>query len=239
MMTMPDTQGTGATASGVDTDSQEQGSGAKAQMRQVKEKVVDQARDSFRQARERATSSLADSRRQAADQVGGIANALHSAGQHLRGEQQERIAGLADSVADQIDQVAGYLRDADIQRLARDVEGLARRQPAIVYGAAFALGLLGARFLKSSESRGYRSDVEDYDDYDYGGYETIQPGGQAAGLGYGGPESLTSTPGGSTAGTSPIGGTAAGSTSAGRTTPGTTTGRTTPGSTTGGPNAGA
>ena len=233
-MTMPDTQGTGATASGVDTDSQEQAGGAKAQMRQMKEQVVGQARDSFRQARERAGSSLADSRRQAADQVGGIANALHSAGNHLRDEQQERIAGLADSFADQIDQVAGYLRDADLQRLARDVEGLARRQPAIVYGAAFAIGLLGARFLKSSESRGYRSDAEDYDDYDYGGYETIQPGGQAAGLGYGGPESISSTPGSSTpgsstAGTSPIGGTGAGSTSPGRTTPGST----------GGPNAGA
>jgi hypothetical protein len=180
-MTMPDTQGAGTPGSALGTDPQESG-GARGQIRQVKEQVVDQAKSSFRQARERATSSLADSRRQAADQVGGLASALHSAGEHLRGEQQERIAGLADSFADQVDQVANYLRDVDLQRVARDVEDLARRQPALVFGAAFAIGLLGARFLKSSEQRDNRDRFDDYEDY--GGYETIRPGGQAAGLGY-------------------------------------------------------
>lgn len=199
-MTMPDTQGAGMSGPGIESDPNETG-GARGQMRQVKEQVVDQAKTTFRQARDRATSSLADSRRQTADQVGGIATALHSAGQHLRGEQQERIAGLADSLADQVDQVASYLRDADLQRLARDVEGLARRQPALVFGAAFAIGLLGARFLKSSESRGERLDR--FEDEDYGAFESIQPGGQPAGLGYGTPDDLSvprSTMGGRNAG---------------------------------------
>src|SRR5512145_696342 len=102
-MTMPDTQGAGTPGPGIDTDPRESG-GARGQIRQVKEQVVDQAKTTFRQARDQATSSLADSRRQAADQVGGLASALHSAGQHLRGEQQERIAGLTDSFADQVDQ---------------------------------------------------------------------------------------------------------------------------------------
>jgi hypothetical protein len=31
------------------------------------------------------------------------------------------------------------------------VENLARRQPALVFAGAFALGLVGARFLKSSD----------------------------------------------------------------------------------------
>ncbi|MBA3258913.1 MAG: hypothetical protein H0T68_05525, partial [Gemmatimonadales bacterium] len=96
-------------------------------------------------------------------------------------------AGLADGFADQVDQVAAYLREADFQRLARDVESLARRQPAIVFGAAFAIGLLGARFLKSSEGRADRFDRhEDVDEY--GGYDSIRAGGQAAGLGYDRPD---------------------------------------------------
>jgi hypothetical protein len=181
-MTMPDTQGAGAPGSGVATDGQETG-GARGQIRQVKDQVVDQAKSTFRQARDSATSSLADSRRQAADQVGGLASALHSAGQHLRGENQERIAGMADSFADQVDQIASYLRDVDVQRVARDVEDLARRQPALVFGAAFALGLIGARFLKSSERRS-TGGYDEFDDYEEFGYETIRPGGQAAGLGY-------------------------------------------------------
>ena len=32
-----------------------------------------------------------------------------------------------------------------------DLETLARREPALVLGIGFALGLLGARFFKSSE----------------------------------------------------------------------------------------
>lgn len=192
-MTMPDTQGANMPGPGVESDPSETG-GARGQIRQVKEKVVDQAKTSFREARDKASGSLADSRRQAAEQVGGIANALHSAGQHLRGEQQERIAGLADGFADQVDQVAAYLRDADFQRLARDVEGLARRQPALVFGAAFAIGLLGARFLKSSEGRGERFDRFD-DENEYGGYESIRAGGQAAGLGYDRPDDFSSMPG--------------------------------------------
>lgn len=200
-MTMPDTQGAGTPGASAETEQQTAG-GARGQVRQVKEQVVDQAKNTLRQARERATSSLTDSKRQAADQVGGIATALHSASRHLRDEQQERIAGLADGFADQVEQVAAYLRDADFQRVARDVEGLARRQPALIYGAAFALGLLGARFLKSSERR--VNDVDRFDDYeDYSGYETIQPGGQAAGLGYddpGAPSIPRSTMGGGNVG---------------------------------------
>ena len=197
-MTMPNTQGgstsgTGAVSEPVGQTTTEAGSagtgGARGQIRQVKEQVVDHARNTFRDARDKATSSLGEGRRQAADQIGGLANAFHSAGEHLRGENQERIAGLADSLADQVDLVANYLRDADLNRLARDLEGLARRRPAVVFGAAFALGVIGARFLKSSEQRaevgGSRRFAYDYDEYDdeYGGYERIQPGGDPAGLG--------------------------------------------------------
>jgi hypothetical protein len=85
-----------------------------------------------------------------------------------------------------VDQVANYLRDADLNRIARDVESLARRQPALVYGAAIALGIIGARFLKSSDSARRSRFQSEYDDYDdYGGYERIQPGGDPAGLGLG------------------------------------------------------
>jgi hypothetical protein len=136
----------------------------------MKDQVVDQAKTTFRQARDKATSSLGDSRRQAADQIGGIATAFHSAGDHLRGENQERLAGLADSLAGQVEHVGNYLRDADLDRLVRDVEDLARRQPALVFGAALAIGLIGARFLKSSDSNRSRRFEFDEDEYDYAGH---------------------------------------------------------------------
>jgi hypothetical protein len=178
-MTMPNSQGG---ASGVDTETAvgtetsrggDETGGTRSQIRQVKDQVVDQAKNTFRQARDKASSSLGDSRRQAADQIGGIATAFHSAGDHLRGENQERLAGFADSLAGQVEQAATYLRDADLDRIVRDVENLARRQPALVFGTALAIGLIGARFLKSSDanrSRRFRYDEEDYDET--GGYGT-------------------------------------------------------------------
>jgi hypothetical protein len=40
--------------------------------------------------------------------------------------------------------------------MRQDLENLARRQPALMIGGALVLGLIGARFLKSSERRGTR-----------------------------------------------------------------------------------
>jgi hypothetical protein len=157
------------------------GTGTREQIRQVRDQVMDQAKSTFREARDRAGSSLDDGRRQAADQIGNIAGAFHRTGEQLRNEQQERIAGLADSFAGQVDQVARYLREVDLRTVGRDVERLARERPAVVFGAAFAVGLLAARFLKSggSSETGGGQDAWNPD----AGYDRIRAGGEAAGLG--------------------------------------------------------
>jgi hypothetical protein len=121
------------------------------QVRQAKDKVVDTAKSTFREARDRAGSTFAQGRRQAADQLGGLGSAFHQTSEHLRGEDQTRIADLADSVGREMDRAADYLRQSDGRTIARDLEGLARRQPALVFAGAFALGVVAARFLKSSE----------------------------------------------------------------------------------------
>lgn len=152
----------------------ETGSGAREQIRQARDKVVDQAKTTFRDARDRAGSSLSEGRRQAAEQVGGIGGALHRTSEQLRNEDQARFADVADSVGRQIDRVADYLRDSDGRTMVRDIESLARRQPALVFAGAFALGVVAARFLKSTNPA-YGSDDSSY--------ERIQPGGEPAGLG--------------------------------------------------------
>lgn len=129
---------------------------AREQIREMKEQVVGQAKNSLQQARDRATSSLGESKAQLADQIGAAAAAFRRISEHLRAESEARIAGLTDSVARQTDQVATYLRKVNGQVLRRDLESLARRQPALVIGGALALGLVGARFLKSSERESNR-----------------------------------------------------------------------------------
>jgi hypothetical protein len=121
------------------------------QMRDARDKVVDQARSTMDDVRRRAGSGLTRGRQQAADQLGGIGTAFHRTGEQLRGEDQGRFADLADTVGSQVDRVAGYLRDSDGRTIVRDFENLARRQPALVFAGAFALGVVAARFLKSSD----------------------------------------------------------------------------------------
>jgi hypothetical protein len=76
-------------------------------------------------------------------------------GENLRGGEEETpianiTAKYGDSLAKQVEQVSTYLEQKDLRDVLKDVEGFARRNPAVFIGGAFALGILAARFLKSS-----------------------------------------------------------------------------------------
>lgn len=142
----------GLRAAGTRTASED--TGTRARMREMKDQVIDQAKNSLRQAKDQAGSSLGESRRSAAEQIGGMAGAIRRTSEHLRAENQNRMAGLTESLAGEVDQVASYLRDTDARGMVRDLEDLARRYPAAAAGTAFALGLLGARFFRSSRQGG-------------------------------------------------------------------------------------
>ena len=185
-MTMPDPRDRGRDntalgteqalpGTGNESSSEGPGSGAREQVRQAKDKVVDQARTTLREARDRAGSTLSQGRYQAADQLGGLGSAFHRTSETLRQEDQARFADVADNVGRQLDRVSGYLRESDGRTIARDLENMARRQPALVFAGAFALGILAARFLKSSSPR---SEFEEEE-----GYGRVYPGGEPAGLG--------------------------------------------------------
>jgi hypothetical protein len=188
-MTTPNTEAAGfrSTASGQQNSplgDREGGGSAREQIRDVKNQVVDRAKNTFQQARDRAGSSLGESKGQLADQFGGIAQALRRTTEHLRSEDQQRIAGLTDTVARQVEQVADYLRNKDAGAMRQDLENLARRQPALMLGGALLLGLIGARFIKSSERRGGRRfDGQRYGrerQFDYTGYN--QPSTRSGGF---------------------------------------------------------
>ncbi len=147
-MTIPNTEARGFRAG---SNGEQSAGTAREQIREVKDQVVGQARSTLQQARDRASSSLGESKGQVADQFGTVAEALRRTTEHLRSEGQLRIAGLTETVARQVDQVANYLRNKDGRAIRADLENLARRQPALMIGGALVLGLIGARFLKSSQ----------------------------------------------------------------------------------------
>jgi len=166
MTTPRDTATVSADPAAAETGTGSGSGGTREQIRQVKDQVVDQAKTSLRQARQSASSSLNDSRSQAADRMGGIADAVRSTSRQLREGHQESVANLTDSLADQVDRLSAYLRDRDLTDVREDLEQFARRQPAVAVGVALALGMLGARFIKSSR-RADRRSRRDYSSADW------------------------------------------------------------------------
>jgi len=124
---------------------------------QVKEtvgQVADQAQQvagqAVDQARQQVSSRLVDQKDRAAEGLTSVAQALRQTSQQLREQDQQTVTGYIESAASQVDRISNYLKQHDLGGLIDDVEHFARRQPALFLGGTFVLGLLGARFLKSS-----------------------------------------------------------------------------------------
>jgi uncharacterized protein (DUF2384 family) len=98
-----------------------------------------------------ATTQLAQQKERGVDALGSVSQAVRSTTQRLRDEKHETIARYVDQAVDRIDTWTKQLKEKDVNELVTDVQRLARRQPALVIGSAFAVGLVAARFLKSSQ----------------------------------------------------------------------------------------
>jgi hypothetical protein len=107
---------------------------------EVAEKVMDQASSRMDIGKDYAVESLS-----------GFAQALRQAGHHLQEEGAHPTLGhYAETGAQRLERLTGYLRERDTNQVLSEVESYARRNPTIFAGGAFALGLLTARFFRSS-----------------------------------------------------------------------------------------
>jgi hypothetical protein len=138
---------TGATPSAARTGSAGEGSPVvDEETKQRAARVVDSVQNA---ASETVNSKLSS----AAGQVGSVAAARRRTGENLGSENQQTARHYVDMAADQVERLSSYLDSHDLGEIVGQVEETVRRQPALVIGGAFVLGLLGARFLKSSSSR--------------------------------------------------------------------------------------
>jgi hypothetical protein len=91
----------------------------------------------------------------AGEQLQAVAQALRSGGEQLRTGEDAPAAELVDSLARHAENVGGYLRSADPERLLGDVEEFARRRPWLMAGCAALAGLAASRVMKASSDRRY------------------------------------------------------------------------------------
>lgn len=107
--------------------------------------------------RERAGAHITTQKDRATDGLGTIAQAVRRSTQELRGDRHDTLAEYVEQAADQLERLSTHLKNKDVSELFHDAQRLARRRPVAFIGSAFAVGLLGARFLKSSRARNART----------------------------------------------------------------------------------
>jgi hypothetical protein len=129
----------------------------KDQVRDKAQVAQDKARGAFGQARGRLSDQVDQRSTQAGERVAGTASDVRSIAEELRSQGKDAPANLAEQVANQADRVGDYLKGASGDRILRDVEDFARRQPMLVAAASLALGFAASRFMKASSSRRYES----------------------------------------------------------------------------------
>ncbi len=174
------TSTSGTTGSGTTTDDTKQ---AATQVADQAKQALGQAAD---QAQQQAKSMLGGQLDQASSGLSDVAEAVRSVGKQLRQKDQPQLASLTDQAARQIDHLSGYMRDRDVDDYIDDLESFARRQPMLFVGGAFFLGLLTARFLKSSRpepAMDYRRSAA-MQPYRSGYYPRGRYGAGRAGYGY-------------------------------------------------------
>jgi len=125
------------------------------QAKGVTDKVVEQAMGAkdkvLEQAKPEISRRLTAQIDQATERVAGISEAIRSVSGQLRdSEQTAPIAGYVDMAADQIDRASEYLKGKDLDEIVGEIESFGRERPMIFVGVALGLGILAARFLRST-----------------------------------------------------------------------------------------
>lgn len=99
------------------------------------------------QVRQKLAGTLDSRKSAAADFVDQLAQNVQRSGEQFEG-QQDWIASAIGRGATELNTLASAIRDKDLGEFASEVQGFARRQPALFMGAALAAGFAVARLGK-------------------------------------------------------------------------------------------
>ena len=118
----------------------------------VGEQVRTQAVGVIEPLKEKARDAAEQQKQAGAEQIGGVARAVHGAADELEKELPQ-AASYVHEAADRFERAASALRERSVDDLFRSVSDFARNQPATFFGSAVVAGFALSRFLKSSAGR--------------------------------------------------------------------------------------
>ena len=99
--------------------------------------------------RDRGMEQLEGAKGQLAKGAERVAAAVDRTAEQLEGDGDNAISGFGHSVASLMRQLAGGLRERDVEDFARELAALARRNPGVFLAGSVALGFGIARFFKA------------------------------------------------------------------------------------------
>ena len=124
-----------------------------------------QAREKAQEGAERAREGLRGQVEQRSTQAGQRVRSqsedIRSVAQGLREQGKDGPARMADQAADRAQRLGSYLEDSDSDRIIRDVEDFARRNPWAVALGGLALGFAASRVLRASSTDRYHGSTGD------------------------------------------------------------------------------
>lgn len=115
------------------------------------QKVQQQAHQTTDRLADKAQQSVQNTQSRIAEQLTAVARAIDSAATSLERERQSGLSQKIKPYVQKVEHVSQQVRDKSPRELKEDVDRIARQKPGWFLGGAFLLGLLGARFLKSSQ----------------------------------------------------------------------------------------
>lgn len=131
---------------------------AQEKAQQVAGQAQEKAQEMKSQAGERVREQVNTRSTEAGVQLQSTADAMRRTGQQLREDGKEGPAKVTDMVAERAERLGNYMTDVDADRMLRDVERFARRQPWLVAAGGAVVGFFASRFMKASSSRRYETE---------------------------------------------------------------------------------
>jgi hypothetical protein len=123
----------------------------------ITSQAQDKAKEAAGDARGRVREEVDRRSTEIGGRVGSSAGDARSVAEELRRQGKDTPAGYVEQAADRAERLGSYLERSDGDRIVRDVEDFARRNPWAVAAGGLALGFAASRMLKASSSERFRS----------------------------------------------------------------------------------
>jgi hypothetical protein len=117
-------------------------------------------------ARDTGMEQLEGAKGRLADNAERVASAVERTADELEGDGDAAISGFGRSVASLMRQMAGGLRERDVEQFADELGALARRNPAVFLAGSVALGFGVARFFKARAPHRSQREYDSRIDFD-------------------------------------------------------------------------